>query len=225
MIRYWNTPWHEVPIVVVDTETTGTRPGIDRVVQLGAVRFERGQIVDKMETLVNPGIPIPAEATAIHGITDEMVASAPTIEQAMSTLTRFPEVALGWDQRTDVSIPTQLAAYNSEFDREMLPPFGHDPRWPWLDPLVIVRDVDRYVRGKGRHQLATACVRHGIELDGAHGALVDARAVGELLYKLGMQGWRHETLGSVLHWTMRMRATQWLQYHEWLSKQPSMEAT
>ena len=210
MIRHWNTPWHDVPIVVVDTETTGTRPGIDRVVQVSAVRYEHGERVADFESLVNPGIPIPAEATAVHGITDEDVASA--LDMSL-VATRIESICTG----------AQLAAYNSDFDREMLPPLGDDPRWPWLDPLVIIRDVDRYERGKGRHTLAASCARHGVELIGAHGALADARAAGGMLLKLGMQVWRNEPLGSVLHWTMRMRANQWLQFHEWLAKQPVKE--
>jgi DNA polymerase III epsilon subunit-like protein len=216
MIRHWNTPWHQVPTVVVDTETTGTRPGIDRVVQFAAVRFERGQVVDEFESLVNPGIPIPAEATEIHGITDDMVAGAPTIEQALASMSCMTVLWCG---------PVQLAAYNADFDRDMLPPIGSDPRWPWLDPLVLVRDVDRYAKGKGRHQLGAACARHGIELTGAHGALADARAAGQLLYKLGAQAWRNVNLGAVLHWTMRVRANQWMDYHQWLSEQPPKEAT
>ena len=210
MIRYFDRPWHEVPLVVVDTETTGTGPG-DRAVQFGAVWFVCGEIADEFKSLVDPGISIPAEATAIHGITDEMVRGMPTIEAATSRLVH--------GSMLDES---QLAAYNADFDRGMLPRIG-DGHWPWLDPLVLVRHVDRYAKGKGRHTLATSCERHGIEMVGAHGALADARAAGKLLYKLGRDVWRDDTLGRVLRWTREMQAKQWYDYHEWLSKQPTKE--
>src|SRR5512136_1568323 len=102
MIRHFNTTWCDVPIVVVDTETTGQRPGIDRVVQFAAVRFEHGKVTAEFETLVDPGIPIPAEATAIHGITDEMVRDAPRA---------LPGDAIA------ICRDAQLAAYNADFDR------------------------------------------------------------------------------------------------------------
>src|SRR5512143_558040 len=179
MIRRFNTPWCDVPVVVVDTETTGPRPGIDRVVQFAAVRFERGEVTAEFETLVDPGAPIPAEATAIHGISDATIEAAKRIGP-VPTVDRIPELA------SAVIDGAQLAAYNADFDRAMLPQLCAD-RWPWLDPLVLVRYVDRYASGTGRHKLATSCERHGIELVGAHGALADARAAGKLLLKLGKE--------------------------------------
>jgi DNA polymerase III subunit epsilon len=208
VIRYFSRPWHEAPLVVVDTETTGTRPAVDKVVQIGWSRFERGEPVDEFETLVDPGIPIPAEATAVHGITDEMVRSAPSLDMALA---HFPLAKL------------QIAAYNAEFDRDMVYPIGADPRWPWLDPLVLIRFVDRYEKGKGRHTLSVSCARHGVELVGAHGALADARAAGKLLYKLGRKVWGDLSLGETLLWTWRQKATQWHDYHSWLAKQPAQE--
>jgi DNA polymerase-3 subunit epsilon len=77
MLKYFNTQWDEVPIVVVDTETTGKRPGVDRTVSFGLARFERGVFVGGLNQLVRCGLPIPAEATAIHGITNDHCAGKP----------------------------------------------------------------------------------------------------------------------------------------------------
>ena len=212
MIRHFNTPWCDVPIVSVDCETTGPRPGIDRVVQFAAVRFERGEVVSEFETLVDPGVPIPAEATAIHGITDEMVRGQQPLETILHRCHEAPLFS-----------GAQLAAYNADFDRAMLPMLCQD-RWPWLDPLVLVRHVDRYARGQGRHKLAASCERHGIELVGAHGALADARAAGKLLLELGRITWGPAvSLGCALLWTRNRNSEQWFNYMQWLSKQPPKE--
>lgn len=64
----------------VDTETTGLGPDA-RICEIGVVQMRFGLVVDAWSSLVNPGIPIPPEATAVHGITNDMVANAPTISQ------------------------------------------------------------------------------------------------------------------------------------------------
>ena len=65
------------PLVVLDLETTGSAPALDRIVEIAVVRVEPCTRVSHLATLVHPGVPIPPEATAIHGITDDAVASAP----------------------------------------------------------------------------------------------------------------------------------------------------
>ena len=60
------------------------QPGIDKPVQVALVRFEAGKPVATASSLLQPGIPIPAEATGIHGVTDEMVKGAPTVEEWFS---------------------------------------------------------------------------------------------------------------------------------------------
>ncbi|HET6274607.1 MAG TPA: 3'-5' exonuclease [Candidatus Cybelea sp.] len=68
---------------VIDVETTGFSPVYDRVVEIACALVDGDRIVERWATLVNPCIPIPPSATAIHGITDEMVADAPVIESAL----------------------------------------------------------------------------------------------------------------------------------------------
>src|SRR5690606_38877192 len=132
MIRYFNAPWRDVPTVWIDTETTGTRPSVDRVVQIGVCRIERGEVTGFFSSLVDPGIPIPAEASAVHGITDDDVRGAPRLAEvfANSTVRALLEGA-------------QPGAYIAPFDRHFVPPFG-DWTWPWLDCLTVVRVVDRF---------------------------------------------------------------------------------
>jgi CBS domain-containing protein len=85
------TPLFALPFVALDTETTGLSPASARVVELAAVRVTAGSIDPEAPLVarVNPGIPIPPTATAIHGITDEMVAGAPVAGRALPRLQAF----------------------------------------------------------------------------------------------------------------------------------------
>ncbi|MBV8067055.1 MAG: 3'-5' exonuclease [Candidatus Eremiobacteraeota bacterium] len=68
---------------VIDVETTGFSPVADRIVEIACALIDGDRIVERWSTLVNPGIPIPSRATAIHGITDQMVAAAPELRFAL----------------------------------------------------------------------------------------------------------------------------------------------
>lgn len=178
-------PWHEWPIVVWDFETTGPDPETCQPVQVGAARFEGGELVKASCALINPGCPIPAESTAVHGITDEMVADA---------------------ERGAVAVVAQIArevrpsramqcAYNAPFDHRVMvrtmsglpdqhgEPFVPDDL-PWLDPLIMVRTADKFAPGSKRHSLEKACERRGITIEKAHDALADATATGLLLFEM-----------------------------------------
>lgn len=90
--------------VVLDTETTGL--GADAAVVEIAVVDADGQVL--LDTLVNPGCEIPDEATAIHGITDVMVADAPTVEEALAMVER-------------VVAGRHVVIYNAAYDTRLLP--------------------------------------------------------------------------------------------------------
>src|SRR5882724_2247255 len=75
--------WVDLPIALIDVETTGTDAVADRIVEIGIVYGRAGEVYERRSWLVNPGGPIPQEARDIHGITDEMVADKP----------RFAEIA------------------------------------------------------------------------------------------------------------------------------------
>jgi DNA polymerase III subunit epsilon len=211
----YNAPWNTVGLLFIDFETTGVRPGIDQAVEVGIARFERGQLVAQRGSLLDPGVPIPAESTEVHGITDAMVAGKPTVEEFFAA----PETKALLDG-------AQPGAHNASFDRWFCPPWAlSDWTWPWLDTLVLVRQVDRFVRGPGRHKLTNACARHGIPLLSAHRADDDARAAGELFFKLMPQVWRNTPkLGELLGWMRQREAEQWVDFNSWLARQPRREA-
>ncbi|WNC17294.1 ATP-dependent DNA helicase DinG [Brevibacillus brevis] len=95
-------------LLVVDFETTGSHPRQgDSIIQIGAVAIDDGQVTDSLSTLVNPGQPIPPFITQLTGITDEMVADAPTLEEV------FPRLLRLLDGRAFV-------AHNASFDLQFL---------------------------------------------------------------------------------------------------------
>lgn len=196
-------PWIDIPICVVDFEATGTDPLTCEPVEVSAVRFERGTIAGKFTSLLRPTGPIPAEASAIHGITAAEVKSAPTLDEVSHELARL---SLG-------AVP---CAYNAHgYDRVIMhryltgtdvPLF--DPSQEWLDPLIIVREHDRYESSK---KLADACARRGIHIGNAHRAESDAIACGKLLHV--MMGKKRPTMAALL---ARMATLRIEQRKEWM---------
>ena len=76
----------ERPLVVFDLEATGLNKRTDRIVSIALVRYEPSGSVEQVNYLLNPGIPIPEDSTAIHGITDADVAGAPTFAEMAEAL-------------------------------------------------------------------------------------------------------------------------------------------
>jgi len=215
-------PWHEHPVAVIDFETTSADPETCAPVEIAIVRFEKGVAVGGWQALLNPGMPIPPDATAIHGITDADVREAPHAASNLFVLlqTEARELLQG-------AIP---CGYNgSVFDRVVLHRHAlHStmpalaPDWPWLDPLVAVRHIDKYVKGKQRHTLAVTCKRHGIELPNAHRALADAEATGKLLFnsKSIRMFLGDLPIADVLKHQEQRAKEQVIAFKAWLAKQP-----
>lgn len=188
-------PWSggSYAITVLDVETSGLKQEEGaRVVEIAAVRFELHEgawkVTDRFASVVKPceGFVMPEEASAINGLTQELV------DTGLSWAEVWPKIA------ALCTGPTIVAAYNADFDRGHIRtetlragfevgtiPYGL--RYDWLDPLVWVREIDRYVKGKGRHRLVETCQRWGIEMGDAHAANADAEAAGWLLLSPKMQ--------------------------------------
>jgi len=213
-------PWHELPVVVLDTETTGVGED-DRIVELAACRFEGGMPVAKWSAIVDPGREIPADVTAVHGISNDDVRGMPRLG---AVLHGFAEVCKG-------AVP---CAFNSEFDRKMLHRelagsnwlalnvtcLAFDTEQTWIDPLVIVRDADKYEKGK---KLQDACGRRGIVMEGAHRALADVLACGALLWALKPR------IGDIsaeqlIRKCDKRRSAQEADFQAWLARQPKKES-
>lgn len=131
--------WRYVPFSAVDTETTGVNED-DKIVELAIVHCQYGGApVIAFSSLINPGRPIPVEATAVHGITDEMVKDAPTIEDVAIDVIR----ALTMASASPMALLPPIVGYNLyHFDDPLLArevPGYADLTNPKIDPIVVVR--------------------------------------------------------------------------------------
>jgi DNA polymerase III subunit epsilon len=190
----------ELPIVAIDTETTGRDPSTDRVVEVACVRWERGEVVLRKSWLVNPGRPIPKEAFDVHGISDEAVKDAPAFDAIVPELI---EALRG-------AIPL---AYNAEFDRKQLmseigrvgtpsaPPPALQKNVEWLDPLVWARELQKLEKSRA---LAEVAARLGIELNQAHRATDDAEAALHVFIKFQEDTRLPKTYGAFLQEQRRL---------------------
>jgi DNA polymerase-3 subunit epsilon len=158
-------------IVAVDTETCALGPGRDRVVQFCAQELDGGLVARSTWTqLVNPGRPIPAAATAIHGITNAMVRNEPTfavVGPRLRRLFRPGTVFMAYNAGFDFGV------LNAEFARAGLAPLPLDT--PILDPLLIERRVTSRSLGPTYKRYT------GRDLENAHTADADVHAMVEVL--------------------------------------------
>ena len=205
-----DVPWQEIDVALLDVETTGRDASVDRVVELGIAVGRRGEIVARYNWLINPGMPIPAEVTAIHHITDEMVAGKP----------RFETVASEIANALRGCVP---AAYNALFDRAFLmgefsrakSVVGGDEQWAgvpaltreteWLDPLVWARDIQENEKSRS---LGDVAARLGVKLEQAHRAQDDAEAALRVLYMLGRDARMPTAYGAMLQEQRRLSQKQ-----------------
>ncbi len=205
-------------LVVFDLETTGVNVEADRVVtaHVGLLNAQ-GELLERTDWLVNPGIPIPEGAAAVHGIsTNQAVAEGRNAAEAIA------EIVSLLDQFRDAGVP--LVAYNAAYDLTLLDRearrYGLAPFAPGLviDPLIIDKAVDKY--RKGKRTLTVACEVYGVTLSDAHEASADAVAAGRVALALArsfpelaelsaddlfarQQSWQREQAESFADWKRR----------------------
>ena len=176
--------WHDGPLVGFDTETTGVDVGVDRIVTAAVVR--RDATATRARTwLVDPGVPIPEAATAVHGITTEHVRA-----QGRPPREALDEVASALVATWRVGVPVvafnacyDLSLLDAELRRHGLPTVTQRlgrSAGPVIDPLVLDRAEERYRPGKRR--LGDLCAVYGVATpDALHAAHVDVVATLDLL--------------------------------------------
>jgi DNA polymerase-3 subunit epsilon len=153
----------------IDMETTGLSPRIDRVVEIAVIQLDRDVLpCSEFATLIKPGRDL--GATHIHRITASDVVSAPRFEQVAPML-------------LDLLRGRVIVAHNVQFDVRFL---HAEFAWigielPELPAMCAMQLAPQYLRGLPARSLGACCLAAGIQLDGAHAATVDARAVAQLL--------------------------------------------
>ena len=160
-------------IVVFDIETTGLDPATDQIIELGAVKIENGNIVEKFSTFVKPTVKIPFEVSQLTGITQDMVEDAPPIEYVIKDF---------YDFTRDCT----LSGHNViNFDIKFIKREGENYGYDFDNPLIDTLNEARVARLKtSRFNLGTITKLLGISLEGAHRAWNDAFATAQVLLKL-----------------------------------------
>lgn len=166
--------WHMHPRAAFDLETTGRDPLTARIVTASIILVDgRGEILQHHEWLANPGVDIPAEATAVHG-----VATLTAKEQGAPAAQVVKQIAGVLNSYFLDGIP--VLAFNARYDFTVLAREGHrhgistPSPFPVLDPYVMDKQADRYRPGK--RTLTAMCAHYGVPLVNAHTSAADVMA-------------------------------------------------
>ena len=200
--------WSEDPLIALDLETTGLDPLEDRIVQAAVVLVAGDGAVSEAswDSIVDPGIPIPAGASKIHGITTERAQL-----EGMVPIDALQRIAILLNDATDAGTP--LVIYNAPFD------------WPFvlaearrhgvristpqiIDPLVIDRAVERYRRGS--RKLEAVAMHYGYDLSQAHDARADAIAAVAIARAVGA---RYPEAGALTPLALQPLQARWCTEH------------
>jgi DNA polymerase-3 subunit epsilon len=166
----------DLSFVVFDTETTGLNPQVDEVCQIAAVRVVNGKLLDaeRFDMLVNPGRKIPAASTAVHHITDEMVADAPGVAEAMARFHTFADGCV-------------LVAHNAPFDMAFLRRREREIGRRFDQPILDTVLCSAILFGQSaEHTLDALCDRLSITIPEAdrHTAIGDAIGTADAFRKM-----------------------------------------
>lgn len=217
--------WRDRPMCGMDTETTGTDVETARIVT-ACVGLATPNGWMARNWLFRQDKPIPAEATAVHGITTEHANEHGT-NPAEGVAAIRDDLYKAWALGMPVVVfnaPFDLTLLDRELARHGMG--GLEVRGPVLDPLVIDKAIDRF--RKGSRKLIDTCAHYGITLsaDDAHGAEADTLAACRLAWKLGGAMPRDLilTLGDIalddLHqWQADQYAEQRRSFAEYLARQ------
>lgn len=163
----------EKPIITFDLETTGVNVEESRIVQIAAIKKNLDGSVEKKNILINPTIPIPNEATEVHGISDEMVKDAPTFKQIANSLK-------AWFKDCDI------AGFNSDtYDVPLLSAEFNRLGLVFIDWELNFVDVLKLYRQLYPNKLTDIYKRlFGVDFDNAHDALSDVLATNAVMDKV-----------------------------------------
>ncbi|MCI5479571.1 MAG: PolC-type DNA polymerase III [Lachnospiraceae bacterium] len=157
--------------VVFDIETTGFSSLKNRIIEIGAVKVTNGVITDKYSTFINPRVPIPFEIEKLTGINDEMVLTAPTVDQVLPDFMEFCRDAV-------------MVAHNADFDmgfiKHNLKLLGIEKSFTIVDTVALARIL---LPNLNRFKLDTVAKALGVSLENHHRAVDDAGCTAEIFVK------------------------------------------
>lgn len=161
--------------VVFDLETTGTNPNQDVIIEISAVKVVNQKVTDTFSRLVNPMRPIPYYATAVNGITDEMVAGEPMLKEVLPEFFDFIQ--------EEILVGHNIHTFDMKFIRnasEVL--FGKTISNSYIDTLTMARQC---LPQLSHHKLVDIAAYYKISTAGAHRALNDCIMNQKCFEKLG----------------------------------------
>ncbi len=155
--------------VIVDLETTGLSAERHRITEIAAVKVRSGVIVDKFESLVNPGVPIPRHITRITGIDDDTVKDAPPVKDVLASFLRFAG-------------DSTIVAHNANFDMGFLRyNAAKDLKMSVLNPSLCTKELSKQmVPEMSSRALSSLCAFFGIVNENAHRAMGDVKATFQI---------------------------------------------
>lgn len=155
----------EKPLVYFDIESSGVDTTSDRIIELACIKYNIDETTEEKTIRVNPQVPIPLEASKVHGITDEKVKDLPTFKQ-------YSQAIRDWFKGCD------LAGFNSDnYDVQLLSAEFERAGLDGIDWNPSLLDVLKVYRKLYPNTLSDVYKRlTGEELEGAHGALADIKA-------------------------------------------------
>lgn len=149
--------------IVFDLETTGINQGRDAIIEISAVKVRSGEIISEYSTLVNPRRHIPAGATAVNGITDDMVRNEPDIKEAIGGFADY----IG----EDILVGHNIHTFDTNFAYDAVKlHLGMDMKNDYVDTLYLAR---KCLPQLSHHKLTDVSKHFRIETKGAHRALND----------------------------------------------------
>ena len=168
------TPVQETIFVFIDVETTGlSAKNGDCVCEIGALKAHQGKTLCEFQTLINPQMPMPQGAYAVHQISDKELESAPLFAETADDLLNFLDDAV-------------ICAYNAKFDIGFLnSELARTHRKPLANPVIDVLLLARALVKSDRYNLETVANNLNIfSSQGFHRAIYDCRVTARLFYKL-----------------------------------------
>lgn len=159
----------ELTFVAFDIETTGLMPVVNKIVEIGAVKFRSGKVVETFQELIDPQQHIPPEATSVNGITDDMVKGKPTIEDVLPRFIDF----IGYAVPIAHNAPFDVSFLSYDMSRLNLKAENK----PILDTCVIPKRIFPHLSSYSLENLANYL---HIKSAGFHRALEDAKVCMEI---------------------------------------------
>ncbi len=157
--------------VVFDIETTGFSPLYNKIIEIGAVKVSKGEIVDKFSTFINPEEPIPYRIEQLTGISDNMVMDAPLVENILPKFLEFSEGCV-------------MVAHNADFDMSFIisegKKIGIEKTYTIVDTVALARMLLPQI---SKYKLDNVAKALNVSLENHHRAVDDAGCTAEIFVK------------------------------------------